>query len=198
MKGSSLIKCSLCMRREQDDFTVWKRQQENRATPASFVYPQMPPRFRRCRRFAQALFVVEWGLLLTMFAGLLLGGAVMLFRGIEASWGDLEALITFLMCFVPLLLRFFIRLLRKTAKLFWRCPCCRQPFPYYAPDGRVDALREKDCYASLRHLRIPYVKTKLCPLVIPSECPSCRRKFFEMEQNSLNGGKHYKNGLDRE
>ena len=110
-------------------------------------------------------------------------------RDIEASWGDLEALITFLMCFVPLLLWFFIRLLRKTAKLFWRCPCCRQPFPYYAPDGRVDALREKDCYASLRHLRIPYVKTKLCPLVIPSECPSCRRKFFEMEQNSLNGEK---------
>ena len=53
-------------------------------------------------------------------------------------------------------------------------------FPYYAPDGRHEEMRNKECCYTLRQMRIGYVKTKLCPLVIPSECPACRRKFFEM------------------
>ena len=42
---------------------------------------------------------------------------------------------------------------------------------------------------TLRQMRIGYVKTKLCPLLIPSECPACRQKFFKMEQSNLNGGR---------
>lgn len=34
------------MGREEDDFTVWRRQQENRAAPSPYIYPQMPPQFR--------------------------------------------------------------------------------------------------------------------------------------------------------
>lgn len=66
--------------------------------------------------------------------------------------------------------------------MFWHCPFCRQPLPYYAPDGKHEEMREQECCHTLRHLRIGYVKTKLCPLVLPSECPWFRRKFFVIER----------------
>ena len=47
------------MRREEDDFAAYRQQQNNRAAPFSYISPQMPPRFRWCRRFAQALFLIE-------------------------------------------------------------------------------------------------------------------------------------------
>ena len=34
------------MRREEDDFTAWRSQKENQASPFPYVYPDMPPRFR--------------------------------------------------------------------------------------------------------------------------------------------------------
>lgn len=46
-------------------------------------------------------------------------------------------------------------------------------------------MREKECYHTLRYLRIEFVKAKLCPLVIPSECPWCQRKFFAIQGGSL-------------
>ncbi|MDE6455257.1 MAG: hypothetical protein K2L38_04975 [Dysosmobacter sp.] len=85
--------------------------------------------------------------------------------------------------FLPL--SFLARWMRHTPGWFWRCPSCRQPFPCYTPDGKLDALRERDCLAGLRRLRIEVVKTKFCPLVIPSECPWCRRKFFAIQGGSL-------------
>ena len=33
---------------------------------------------------------------------------------------------------------------------------------------------------AIERLHIKYVKPKFCPLIIPSVCPECRRKFFEM------------------
>ena len=173
------------MRQEKDDFTAWRRQQENRAVPASYVYPQMPLRFRWCRRFAQALFLIEWGGFVTLVLSTLPMGVVALFWGKEALLKGVMALLLTLLFFVLLPLAFLARWLRHTAKLFWHCPCCGQPFPYYAPDGRHEEMREKECYYTLRHLRIEYVKTKLCPLVIPSECPWCRRKFFAIQGGSL-------------
>ena len=65
-------------------------------------------------------------------------------------------------------------------------PLLRTAFPYYAPDGRHEEMRNKECCYTLRQMRIGYVKTKLCPLVIPSECPACRQKFFKMENIPLN------------
>ena len=170
------------MRREEDDFTVWRQQQENRSTLPPYVYPDMPPRFRLCRRFTRALFLLEWASLLALIAGLLLEGTAILFRGIETPMGDREALAAGLMLLVLLPLYFLTRWLRHTPGLFWHCPFCRQPFPYYAPDGKREEMREKECYHTLRYLRIEYVKAKLCPLVIPSECPACRRKFFAIER----------------
>lgn len=169
------------MKQEEDDFTAWRSQKENQVSPFPHVYPDMPPRFRRCRRFTQALFLLEWVSLLALIAGLLLEGAVILFRRIETPMGDQEALAAGLMLLVLLPLYFLTRWLRHTPRLFWHCPFCRQPFSYYAPDGKREEMREKECYYTLRHLRIEYVKTKLCPLVIPSECPWCRRKFFAIE-----------------
>ena len=177
------------MRREEDDFTAWRRQQENRAAPFSYIYPQMPPRFRWCRRFAQTLFLIEWGGFVTLVLSTLPMGVVALFWGKEALLKGVMALLLTLLFFVLLPLAFLARWLRHTAKLFWHCPYCGQPFPYYAPDGRHEEMRNKECYYTLRQMRIGYVKTKFCPLVIPSECPACRRKFLGMEQSNLNGGR---------
>ena len=74
------------MRREEDDFTAWRSQKENQASPFPYVYPDMPPRFRRCRRFTRMLFLLEWASLLTLIAGLLLEGVVILFRGSRRRW----------------------------------------------------------------------------------------------------------------
>lgn len=54
------------------------------------------------------------------------------------------------------------------------------PFPYYAPSHYSNVLKESDCLHEMEHLRIPYIKVKLCPLVVPSVCPECKTKFFEM------------------
>ena len=170
------------MKQEEDDFAAWRSRKENQVSPFPHVYPDMPPRFRRCRRFTRTLFLLEWASLLTLIAGLLLEGVVILFRGIETPMGDREALAAGLMLLVLLPLYFLTRWLRHTPRWFWHCPCCRQSFPYYAPDGRHEEMREKECYHTFRHLRIGYVKTKFCPLVIPSECPRCRRKFFAIEK----------------
>lgn len=74
------------------------------------------------------------------------------------------------------------RQLRRTVRLFWRCPCCRRPFPCYTPEGRGEALRERECCEALLQTGIGAVKPRLCPLVIPSECPWCRRKFFRLPE----------------
>ena len=171
------------MKREEDDFSAWRQRQKNQAAPFFYVYPQMPPRFRWCRRFAQALFVVEWGACWMFFLGsipiLFLVAVVPLLQGKEA--GTLP--VNYLLLLLPL--RFLARWLRHTTKFFWHCPCCGQPFPYYAPDGRHEEMREKECYHTLWQLRIGYVKTRLCPLVIPSECPACKRKFFRIEDGNF-------------
>ena len=177
------------MKQEEDDFTAWRQQKTNQATPALYIYPQIPPRFRWCRRFAQTLFLIEWGGFGALVLSTLPAGVVALFWGKEALLEGVMALLLTLVFFVLLPLSFLARWLRHTAKFFWHCPCCGQPFPYYAPDGRHEEMREKECYCTLQQMRIGYVKKKLCPLVLPSECPACRRKFFKVAQNNLNGGR---------
>lgn len=80
---------------------------------------------------------------------------------------------------ISLLLFFLAVPFGFTPKLFWLCPCCRHPFPYYVPT-RGDNLKEKDCLMAIEELHIKYAKRKFCPLIIPSVCPECRCKFFEM------------------
>ena len=176
------------MRRKEDDFAAYRQQQNNRAAPFSYIYPQMPPRFRWCRRFAQALFLIEWGGFVALVLSNFPAGVVALLWGKKALLEGVGAMAFLLsmVSFVLLPLAFLARWLRHTAKLFWHCPCCGQPFPYYAPDGRHEEMRNRECCYTLRQMRIGYVKTKLCPLVIPSECPACRQKFFKMENIPLN------------
>ena len=68
------------MRRKLDDFSEWRRQQENQANPFPYVYPQMPPRFRRCYRFSRTLFLIEWGSSLLFAFGGVVAFVLMLFR----------------------------------------------------------------------------------------------------------------------
>ena len=176
------------MKREEDDFAAYRQQQKNQAAPFSYIYPQMPPRFRWCRRFAQALFLIERGGFVVLVLSNFPTGVVALLWGKKALLEGVGAMAFLLsmVSFVLLPLAFLARWLRHTAKLFWHCPCYGQPFPYYAPDGRHEEMRNKECCYTLRQMRIGYVKTKLCPLVIPSECPACRQKFFKMENIPLN------------
>ena len=39
------------MKKATDDIANWRLQHENMSKPFPCVFPQMPPRFRRCRRF---------------------------------------------------------------------------------------------------------------------------------------------------
>ena len=49
------------IRKPTDDIANWRLQQENRSKPFPYVFPQMPPRFRRCCAFAKAVFLIQWG-----------------------------------------------------------------------------------------------------------------------------------------
>lgn len=49
------------MKRPTDDIANWRLQQENTSKPFPYVFPQMPPRFRRCCAFAKAVFLIQWG-----------------------------------------------------------------------------------------------------------------------------------------
>ena len=171
------------MKWSTDDFSNWQIQQENMSKPSPYVFPQMPPRFRRCRRFIRTLFLIEWGSILLFVFGSVVAFVLMLFRGKEALLEDSVAFgLIAALFFVLLPLWFLCRWLRNTPKFFWHCPDCGQPFPYYAPPllRGMDDLKEADCLYSMERLRIKHVKTRFCPLVIPSVCPECKYKFFEI------------------
>ena len=76
--------------------------------------------------------------------------------------------------------------LKFTPKLFWRCPCCGHPFPYYVLKRGGNDLKEKECFFTIKGQHIKYAKLKFCPLIIPSVCPECKCKFFEMTGDELN------------
>ena len=119
------------MKRATDDFSNWRLQQENMSKPFPYVFPQMPPRFRWCRRFAQALFLIEWGGFVALVLSNFPAGVVALLWGKKALLEGVGAMAFLLsmVSFVLLPLAFLARWLRHTAKLFWHCPCCGQLFP---------------------------------------------------------------------
>lgn len=166
------------MKRTRDDFEVWNERKENQAKPFPAVFPQMPPRFRRCRSWTTALFVLEQSSFIFMILLLAAGFAIRLLQG--------ESPLFFRLVTIMVLVLFwglFCRLLRLTYRCFWRCPHCGTPFPYAAPTYCGEELKQEACIHDMEHLRIRYVKPKRCPLVIPSVCPACRAKFFELPED---------------
>ena len=144
----------------------------------------MPPRFQRCCAFAKAVFLIQWGCCAACCLGsmALFVPVIILGKDVElsvlAEYHPFLAILV-LVTAISLLLFFLAVPFGFTPKLFWRCPCCRYPFPYYVPT-RGDNLKEKDCLMAIEGLHIKYAKLKFCPLIIPSVCPECRCKFFEM------------------
>lgn len=168
------------MKKTMDDMASWRLRQENQEKPFPYVFPKMPPRFRLCCGFVRGLFLMEWGCIWALVLGGSAAGIVMLSRGKEALLErGLEGLTVF---FVLLPLGFLCRCLRNTLGRFWCCPCCGEPFPYYAPPllRGGDELKREACLYDMEHLRIRYVKRRFCPLVVPSVCPACQCKFFDM------------------
>lgn len=152
--------------------------------PFPYVFPQMPPRFRRCCAFAKAVFLIQWG----CFAVSCFGSVVMFFpviifgRETELSaMTDSNPLLALLALVVTAsLLLFFLAVpFGFTPRLFWHCPCCRYLFPYRVPT-RGDNLRGKECMRAIEGRHIKYAKLTFCPLIIPSVCPECKAKFFDM------------------
>lgn len=171
------------MRKHQtDDFADWRLRQENISKPFPYVFPQMPPRFRRCCAFAKAVFLIQWG----GFAVFALG-SIILFVPVVVWDVELDALtdgrpllsLLVLAAAVSLLLYFLAFPFRFAPKLYWRCPCCGCRFPYHVLK-RGDPLREKECLLNIKRQHIKYAKLKFCPLIIPSICPECKCKFFDM------------------
>ena len=180
------------MKKPTDDTANWRLQQENNTSkPYPYVFPQMPPRFRRCCAFMKAVFLIQWGCFTAFCLGsmVLLVSVIVLGRGTE--WGvitDNHWFLAFLILVtaISFLLSFLAVPLGFAPRLFWRCPCCGHPFPYYVPT-RGDNLKEKDCLMDIEGLHIKYVKQKFCPLIVPSVCPECKCKFFEMADNFIAG-----------
>lgn len=172
------------MKRPMDDIAKWRLQQENMSKPFPYVFPQMPPGFRRRCAFAKAVFLTQWGCFAVLFlVGMALFVPVVIL-GKDVEWSTMTdsnpflgfliliAALLFLLCFLAVLFGF-------TPRIFWRCPRCGHPFPYYVPT-RGDNLRRKECLLAIEGMHIKYVKPKFCPLIIPSVCPECKCRFFEM------------------
>lgn len=166
----------------------WRLRQENDSQSFPYVFPQMPPRFRRCCAFMRALLLLErCSAVLLVLGGLAWTVLLVVYgrAGLNAFLDSgLEANPFFVLCLAEVIaalpVMFLCRLFRQTPKWFWRCPCCGRLFPYYRPPMRgMDELAGADCLYEMQYLGIPYVKPKYCPLVAPSVCPKCGRKFFE-------------------
>ena len=178
------------MRKPTDDIANWRLQQENTSKPFPYVFPQMPPRFRRCCAFAKAVFLIQWGCFaafgvcsMVLFIPVVIWGRGM---GMSAMIENKPFLAFFIVVAAISLPIFFAAVpFGFTPKLFWRCPCCGHPFPYYVPK-RGDNLKEKECLRNIEWRHIKYAKLKFCPLIIPSVCPECRCKFFEMDDDLQN------------
>ena len=126
------------MKRPIDDIANWQLQQENTSKPFPYIFPQMPPRFQRWCVFAKVVFLIQRG----CFAVFCLG-SMMLLVPVIIFGKDLKLsvmtdnhpfLALLVMATAVSLLLFFLAVpFGFTPKLFWRCPCCRHPFPYYVP-----------------------------------------------------------------
>ena len=165
------------MKRETDDLVEWSRGRANRAEPYPYVFPQMPPRFRRCCGLMRALLLLEYGSA-ALFAVSCLVAVPYVHR--EAPPPVLSAVV---LLSVPLAMLFWF--LQRIPRFFWRCRCCGQPFPYYAPTRGGDGWKNKDCLNKLNFKHIPYYRPRLCPLAVPSSCPECGKKFFEMKMEQI-------------
>lgn len=116
------------MRKHQtDDFADWRLRQENTSKPFPYVFPQMPPRFRRCCAFAKAVFLIQWG----GFAIFALGSIILFVLAVVwdmelNTLTDGRPLLSLLVlaAAVSLLLYFLAFPFRLAPKLYWRCPCC--------------------------------------------------------------------------
>lgn len=182
------------MKRPTDDIANWRLQQENTSKPFPYVFPQMPPRFRWCCAFAKAVFLIQWGCFaafgvcsMVLFIPMVIWGKDM---GMSAMIENKPFLAFFIVVAAISLPIFFAAVpFGFTPKLFWRCPCCGHPFPYYVPK-RGDNLKEKECLRNIEWRHIKYVKLKFCPLIIPSVCPECKCK--EKELHDSHGSRLYR------
>ncbi len=164
------------MKKEWDDMQGWMTQQDNRAEPFFYTYPELPPRFHRWRSISRFLCLARLWVGNAALLGLLAVGALHWLFGRPISDGTLAVFV--LLFGLSFILWWVFRLLQMTPRLYWHCPVCRERFPYYKPVRYSDRLVGEDCLRELKFRRIPYIQPKSCSLILPSECPYCGKKFF--------------------
>lgn len=169
-RGRALLK------QQSDDMLEWMTQRNNRAQSFPYTYPQLPPLFRRYCRISKFLYLARFWTGIMWMLGLLAVGVLHWLFGRSASDGTTAVCI--LLSILFLVLWYVIRLLQLTPRLYWHCPVCQGKFPYYKPARYRDNMVQEDCLRELKFLHIPYVQPKFCLLILPSECPYCRKKFF--------------------
>ena len=181
------------MKKETDDIARWRLQHKNMSKSFPYVFPKMPPRFRRCCAFMRTVFLIQWGCfaLFCICSMVLFIPVAILDKNIE--WSAMIENKPFLAFFIvaaaiSLLISFAAIPFGFTPKFFWRCPCCGHPFPYYVPT-RGDNLKEKECLLDIKGQHIRYAKLKFCPLILPSVCPECKCRFFDMADDFLTIGR---------
>lgn len=160
------------MRKPADDFQAWYVQREHRDEPYPCGGPKGRSPLRWRVRAGQGLYVLWLGSWV-LWLGSLLASSPFFVMGWDLPPAPLAAagLAGPFVCLA-------CSLLRRTPRLFWRCPWCGQPFPYYVPARGLDKLKNRDSLDQLKDRHIYHCKPPLCPLVAPSECPQCRKKFF--------------------
>lgn len=160
------------MKHSTDDFTEWRIRQAHLSQPFPYVFPKMPPRFRRFRALGRGIFLLQWA----SFAAFI----TLLFSSIFLLNSQPPKPLGFGLILSLFLTDLFI-VLRFVLGRFWRCPCCKTRFPYYRPSSYCDTLVNADLLQTMGFLGIAYIKPKCCPLVFPAVCPECKQKFFQKD-----------------
>lgn len=171
------------MKKTMDEFAKWRLQQENSTKPFPYVFPDMPPRFRRGCFLMKTIFLLE----LVSFGAAAFCICVfcipMIVLGMDEAFANPFLAFFILAGMAALVFCFVMLLLGIAPRFFWHCPCCGEPFPYYVSRrSRQDMLKRKECLNAMKNLHIRYVQPKFCPLILPSVCPTCRARFFDMGQ----------------
>lgn len=169
-----------------DDMQDWRIQKSHEAEPYPCRYPALLPCLSRRRTAMRTLQILQNTLCAAWFLSLF---SCAFFLKLEHP----PALLTLLVLGLPIPLLICL-VLRFLPELFWHCPVCKQPFPYYIPGRGLprDRIRHKDCLEEILNQHIPYDKPKFCPLIVPSECPQCHKKFYcPPEQNTAHQHKDH-------
>lgn len=167
-----------------DYLRKWQRKKKNEAQDYTYEYPGLPPYVRIHRAVNRCLFFLKWFSGYSCIVYLLAAGGVQYFFGKEVFG------ISFIVFMVIFFVSFVLLFVEETA---WRCTGCGKGFPYYSV-GRSRILKREDVMNSIMCSGIEYMKPRCCTLILPCECPYCKKKYFKKSAVSIPGESQKRTG----